>query len=329
MSKLERLTFIDRRVREKGGVRLRDITERFEISERQAKRDIEYLRDRLGAPLGWDASARLYRYGQPWNELAFADERALLFFVLTRAAATNLAIVPLADPSALERLRSMVPKSLLGLEGAIRYELPDFEPANQELLALILAAIKDGQGLDALYRDLEGRESRRFLQPLRIVNYAGTWYCIAFDPEAGGLRTFRLSRFVKASLSQRMPGAQPAPAEVDAFLDASYGMFKGGEGKRACLRFFGRAREIVRLELWHPDQSTAEGTDPVRGDWFELDLPVSHWDEVLGRLLRFGADAEAVSPPEFRQRWKWQVVFPTIRQIRIPTQRRFIPPSLT
>ena len=27
--------------------------------------------------------------------------------------------------------------------------------------------------------------------------------------------------------------------------------------------------------------------------------------------------------------WKWQVVFPTIRQIKIPTLRRFIPPSLT
>ena len=27
--------------------------------------------------------------------------------------------------------------------------------------------------------------------------------------------------------------------------------------------------------------------------------------------------------------WKWQVVFPTIRQIKIPTLRRVIPPFLT
>ena len=303
MSKLERLTFMDRRVRERGGVRLGEVTERFEISERQAKRDIEYLRDRLDAPLVWESSTKRYRYDRPWNELAFADERALLFFVLTRAAARNLAIVPLAEPAALERLRSMVPQSLLCLEGAVRYELPDFEPADQELLSLVLAAIKDARGIDALYRDLEGRETGRFIQPLRIVNYAGTWYCIAFDPDAGGLRTFRLSRFVRASLSQRRPGAQPAAAEVDAFLDSSYGMFKGGTGKRARLRFYGHAREIVRLELWHPEQSTADGTDSARGAWFELELPVSHWDELLGRLLRFGAEAEAVSPPEFRERW--------------------------
>ncbi len=307
MSNLERIAFIDRSIRERGGVRVAEVAERFEVSERQAKRDLEYLRNRLDAPLCWDQAARRYRYERPWKELAFADEKALLFFVFARAAAENLAFIPLAEPGPLERLRDLVPTSLLGLEGAVRYELPGFEPADGELLALLLSALKEGRGVDAVYRDLEGRESERFLAPLRIVNYAGTWYCVAFDPAKAELRTFRLSRFVRASRSSRRAEGLPPAAEVDAFLDASYGMFKGGADKKARLRFYGRAREIVRRELWHPDQSSMEGVEAWRGAWFELELPVSQWDEILGRLLRFGAEAEAVAPPEFRERWLYAI----------------------
>lgn len=303
MSKLERIAYIDRRIHEHGCVSLAEVAERFEISERQIKRDIEYLRNRLDAPIVWDAKARRYRYEEAFQDLAFADEKALLFFVFARAAARTLAYVPLAEPGPLESLRALVPPALRGLEEAVRYELPGFEPADDELLALLLASIQDGVGIAATYRDLGGRESRRLLSPLRIVNYAGTWYCVAFDPAIKELRTFRLSRFLHAAPSTEELGDVPSASAVDAFLGASYGMFKGQGDKRARLRFSGRAREIVRRELWHPDQSVTEGRDDQTGPWVELDLPVSQWDEILGRLLRFGAEAEAVSPPEFRSRW--------------------------
>ena len=303
MSNLERIAYIDRSIRERGGVRISEVAGRFEISERQVKRDIEYLRNRLDAPLYWDSGARLYRYEHPWKELAFADEKALLFFVFARAAAENLAFIPLAEPGPLEHLRELVPKSLLSLEGAVRYELPGFEPADGELLALLLSALKEGRGIDVVYRDLEGRESERFLAPLRIVNYAGTWYCVAFDPAKAELRTFRLSRFVRVSCSGRRAEGLPEAAMVDAFLNASYGMFKGEADKRARMRFYGHAREIVHRELWNPEQAAIEGVDTDGAPWFELELPVNQWDEILGRLLRFGAEGEAVSPPEFRERW--------------------------
>ncbi|MDA8410657.1 MAG: WYL domain-containing protein, partial [Treponema sp.] len=90
MGNLERITFIDRRIREQGGVKLAEIVRRFEVSERQAKRDLEYLRDRLDAPIAWDASSRRYVYEEDWNDLAFADQKSLLFYVFARAAAGTL-----------------------------------------------------------------------------------------------------------------------------------------------------------------------------------------------------------------------------------------------
>jgi predicted DNA-binding transcriptional regulator YafY len=303
VSNTERLFFIDARIRDHGSITVDDVVRRFEVSARQVKRDFEYLRDRLGAPLQWVPSARHHVYGQPWKGLGFASEKALLFYVFARAAAGTLAYVPIAEAGALESLRSFVPKDLRALERSIRYELPDFEPVDAEWIGMLLGAIRRGGAVQASYRDVEGRKSERILVPRRIVNYGGTWYTLAYDPALDELRTFRLARFQRISPTSEPTACGPDEAEVDSFLDSSYGMFKGRADRRASVRFRGHAREIVRRELWHPEQVRREGMDPKDGPWLELDIPVSQWDEVLGRILRFGPEAEAVGPVEFRECW--------------------------
>lgn len=303
MSALERIFYIDQRIREQGSVRLKEVEERFEISDRQVKRDIEYLRDRLDAPIKWDASGRRYVYEKPWRGLEFADEKALLFYVFARAAAGTLAYVPLAEAGPLDELLTLVPEALRPLADDLRYELPEFEPASVETLAVLMRAIHENRQVEASYRDVEGRESERTIEPQRLVNYAGTWYCVAFDPDRGALRTFKLSRFERATLCHRRAACPLTREEVDRFLDSSYGMFKGSGDRRAVMRFYGAAREIVRSEVWHPEQARAEGRDEQRGEYIELSVPSSSYDELLGRVLRFGANAEAVAPDDFRERW--------------------------
>lgn len=307
MSQLERLTFIDRRIRDSGGVRLRDVADRFEVSERQARRDLEYLSDRLGAPVEWKAAPRRYEYTAPWRGLDFADEKALLFYIFARAAAGSIAYVPLAEEGPLARLLDFVPPKLRPVEAAIRYELPGYELADIEKLGLVVRALAEERCLDIAYRDADGRTSERRVEALRLVNYAGSWYCVAYDQGKAEPRTFRLSRVAKLAISKDKAGARLDAARLERFLDSSFGMFKGTGDKKAVMRFFGRAASIVRDELWHPAQSRAEGMDPARGDYVELSVPVSQWDEILGRLLRFGSLGEAVAPIEFRELWKDEI----------------------
>lgn len=307
MSQLERISFIDARIRRRGGVRLREVSDRFEISDRQARRDIEYLSERLGAPVEWNPSERKYEYSEAWNDLEFADEKSLLFYVFARAAAGTLAYVPLAEEKSLKRLLELMPQNLRIAAEKLRYELPEYDPADLENLALLVRALADGLCVDASYTDAHGKPSRRRMEPARLVNYAGSWYCVAFDHTASALRTFRLSRFSELSISSDKISRSPDPSEVDRFLDSSYGMFKGAGDKTAVLRFYGKAVPIVRNELWHADQVRTEGKDPERGPYLEFSVPVSVWDEILGRILRFGSDAEAVAPPEFRELWKDEI----------------------
>ncbi len=307
MSLLERAAYIDGRIKARGGVTAREVADRFEVTERQVIRDIQYLRDRLGAPIKWSATERRYRYADAWSGLEFADEKALLFYVFARAAAGAIAYVPLAEKGALERLLALVPKKMRKVETSIRYELPGYEPVDTENLALLVRSMADGVRVDAEYRDSCGTESKRCIEALRLVNYAGSWYCVAYDAGRRGLRTFKLSRFARLALSREKAESPISDQAVEKFLGSSFGMFKGSGDKKAVVRFFGRAVPIVRDELWHPAQKRREGSDDARGPYIELTLPVSRWDELLGRILRFGADAEPVGPAPLRKLWKDEI----------------------
>lgn len=61
-----RIQWIDARIRQGQYPGISDIVERFEISRRQALRDIEYMRDSLGAPMAYCPKRRGYVYTDEW-----------------------------------------------------------------------------------------------------------------------------------------------------------------------------------------------------------------------------------------------------------------------
>jgi len=55
MGRAERLYAIDRLLRERGGLGLDEFLAALEVSRATFRRDLDYLRDRLHAPIIWDA----------------------------------------------------------------------------------------------------------------------------------------------------------------------------------------------------------------------------------------------------------------------------------
>lgn len=307
MSALERICFIDSTIREHGGVQLRRVAERFEVSDRQIKRDLEYMRDRLNAPLRYIRERERYEYTERYVALSNLDQKALLFYVFARAAAGTMAYVPVTETAGLQMLLDSIPKALRPLTERIRYDLPDCEPPDEEILSAILSSLQDGRRFDASYRDADGKETQRRAAALRLLNYAGVWYCVAWDLDKAAFRIFRLSRIQKISLSRERAAGLPDDMTVDKYLSASYGVFKGTEAQEAAIRFYGWAKSVVEREVWHPDQGRKEGYDPVRGSWVQLILPAFRFEELLGRTLRFGSMAEPVTPESFRNAWKEEI----------------------
>lgn len=82
MASLHRLQWIDERIRRQQYPNIKQIVERFEISRRQALRDIEYMRDSLGAPIEFHSHKKGYFYTDDAfrvpTQLITEDQRELL-----------------------------------------------------------------------------------------------------------------------------------------------------------------------------------------------------------------------------------------------------------
>jgi len=62
MDRTERFYTIDRLLRARRRVSLRQLMEELEVSRATVRRDLEYMRDRMAAPIVWDRTQRGYRY---------------------------------------------------------------------------------------------------------------------------------------------------------------------------------------------------------------------------------------------------------------------------
>ena len=307
MSQTERIFFIDRSIREAGGVRVAEITRRFEISSRQAKRDIEYLRDRLNAPIEYIARNRRHEYTKPYLDLEFADEKTFLFYLFTRSIARNLNYVPVVSEELLEGIATNISKNYIAIANRIEYEINEFETCPLETIYMVFQSLLDQRQLKIEYVDIHGQKTDRNIEVLRLINYSGRWYCIAFDHRAADIRVFLLARIAIAVLSDEAYETVISSNEIQKYVEGSFGIYKGIETTSVVIRFFEPAYGIVRHQIWHPHQTIRHGEDSVRGPWVELTLPVSHYTEILGKVLRYGSAGEVVGPPDFRELWAEEI----------------------
>ena len=65
VAKPDRLYALTSLIERRGCVPMKDILEHLEVSKATAKRDIEFLRDRMGVPVEWDAFGQGYRIQSP------------------------------------------------------------------------------------------------------------------------------------------------------------------------------------------------------------------------------------------------------------------------
>ncbi|MEV0108469.1 YafY family protein [Nocardia sp. NPDC050799] len=180
-----------------------DLAERLEVSTRTVRNDIERLRH-LGYPVhGTRGSAGGYRLGAGTSlpPLLLDDEEAVAVTVgLRTAAGGGIAGVEETSLRALAKLEQVLPNRLRRRVEALQaYTVSvrgdDTGPrVDAETLTMIAAACRDHQQLRFEYRDHDGGDSRRVVEPYRLVNWGRRWYLVAFDIDRHAWRTFRVDR---------------------------------------------------------------------------------------------------------------------------------------
>jgi predicted DNA-binding transcriptional regulator YafY len=307
MANAERLYKIERLIRHRGHISFRDLQAELEVSRATLKRDLEYLRSRLGAPIEYDAQVNGYRFAADQRGLRhelpglWFDERELYSLLMAHQLLSGLD----ADGTLSRHLQPLLERihQMLGgsddatLMTRVKIISAARRPVPGRYFELVAEALLQRRRLHLRYLTRgRGEVGERDVSPQRLVHYRNTWYLDAWCHRAEGLRRFALDAIEHAEpLPTRARNV--ATAQVRAAMDAGYGIYAGGTSQWATLVFAAQAAPWVSREEWHPEQV---------GRWledgrYELRLPYVDDTELVMDVLRQGDEVEVMAPPALRE----------------------------
>ncbi len=266
-----------------------------EAFRRMFERDKDELRE-LGVPLetaftdAWETEqgyiVRRADYELPEIELA-PDEAAAVALAARLWQSAGLAD---ASRAALLKLQAAGVEAdqvdLAGVEPRVESADPAFEP--------VLDACRSGQPISFDYRaGGAAAPARRTLEPWGVVHRRGRWYVVGHDRDRDAQRAFRLSRIVGDVETTGTIGEVSVPPDVDLAAQVAE-LDQETRDRTAVVRM----RRGVGWELRRTESSCA--VDPTDSEWDRCDVPMGDVDRLADVIVGFGADAEAVEPPELR-----------------------------
>jgi predicted DNA-binding transcriptional regulator YafY len=305
---LERIAAIDRAVRAGEYPNVRTIAGRLEVGRRTVLRDVEFMRERLGAPLAFDPARGGYHYTDPAYRLPYltlSEGELLALFLAERVLQQHRGTPYAADLArAFKKVtagltdRVTIDLNHLGSLRSFRATAPD--AVDPEVFRGLDAAVAGRRRVKVEYWTATRDEvTRREIDPYHLASVDGHWYAIAYCHLRREVRVFRASR-VRSLRPTGETFEVPEGFSVEEYLGGALGVLRGDEGERhrVRLRFRGTAARFVREEIGHP---SAVWEEKARGE-LELTLTLSHLREVEMWALSWVPEVEVLEPPELRDR---------------------------
>lgn len=312
MSKItiERISRIVRLIRRRGSASMRLLREDTEVSEATIKRDIDFLRDRLGCPLEWDSRVRGWVIR---DELAEGGRFELpgVWFDASEAVAllTMLHLIEGMQPGLFDeyisplnkRLRSVLSKgtsSKRPIENKLK--LIHFAPRRVEAkhFRKIATALLEEKRLRLQHWNRARQEStNRIVSPQQLVHYRENWFLDAWCHSRNALRSFSLDAIEEVEILDES-AVEVSAQEMRDHFQGGYGIFAGPATKRARVKFTPARAQWVSREVWHHSQTSQFLED----GGYVLEVPYSSDQELIMDLLRHCPEVEVLDPPELREK---------------------------
>lgn len=311
--KYERFVWFHGRVRSGRHPNAGDLAEKFELSQRTAQRDIDFMRDRLGAPLSYDAAKKGYCYTDGAYELPsrwFSEDNVMALALAVRLASS------IPDTGMKKTLCAFMDR-LMGLQDGVPQDCAEGLSEKVSVKNIEYSRVDEGifhEVVDALYRERPiviayhsphtDKKTVRTVLPLHLVHYMGSWHIVAYCDTRKGLRDFALSRIKDINITTEsvvLPGDLPP---IKEYTRKHFGIMQGGQTKEVCLRFGPSAAKWMAEQVWHPAQSV--GFEPDGS--LTMRFPVADFREIKRRILSHGSDVMVVGPKELREEVKKEII---------------------
>lgn len=310
MDRTERFYRIDQLLGERRAVPFAVFEEKLGVSRATIKRDLEYMRNRLNAPIIWDRESRGYRFSQSEKEASQYELPGLWFSASEIHALLTMQhllagldrgglLAPHVQPlqARLTSLLDAGDGSLEEITKRVRIIGVASRALGLEHFSVLGSALLRRKRLRIAYY-VRGRDesTEREVSPQRLVYYRENWYLDAWCHLRGGLRSFAVDAIRRADIVETAAKNVPEKT-LDSVLGAGYGIFSGRKVLWAKLRFTAERARWVVSEKWHPKQKGELLSDGC----YVLELPYSDHRELVMDILRYGSDVEVLEPPSLRE----------------------------
>ncbi len=309
MDRTERFYLIDRLLHQKKLVTRKQFLDALGVSLATFKRDLEYLRDRLHAPIVWNADRQGYEFGAP-DGVSPAFELPGFWFNQSEiyALLTMQQLLSDLEPGLLAahvaplkaRLAMLLEEGDVAaaeVDKRIRIVRQSARRVSPGVFEVIAAAVLRRRRVKLTYHARgDGKTTERVISPQRLMHYRDNWYVDAWCHWREGLRKFSVDAMTDVELlSDRAKAIDMKTLERE--LGSGYGIFSGEPTDWAGLRFTPERARWVAQEVWHPAQRSRLEPDGC----YVLEVPFSDPRELMMDVLKYGADVEVLGPAAFRK----------------------------
>ncbi len=198
------------------------IATHFGTSVRTVYRDIRAL-DEQGIPVSFEAGRGYFLvqgYFLPPVSFTPEEASALLLLQTLGATLTDRSVQPLVAAALLKVRAVLRPPDqarLAQLDHGIRLAVPEYQEQHTPHLAPMQLAIAGHQVLELLYRDKEGRDTQRRVEPIGLVFYNFTWHLVGWCQLRQAYRQFRVARVQDLTVTG-LPFTNQAPLSLADYL---------------------------------------------------------------------------------------------------------------
>jgi len=298
----ERYLWFHQKLKKRNFPKLKELMEKFEISKRQAAREIENMRLFFYAPVEYSSTEGGYYYSDDSFEFpaSMVTEEEIISLIIAKRLS-----VTIPDDKRKRQLQSFFDHlsnyfdlDITELEKKISLKSLRYHRVGQDIFDAVLQSLKRNQKLKITYRSVFTKEvSERIINPLHLVLYMGNWHIIAFCEMKDGIRDFALSRIKKIEILETSIKEDLKSLNIKEDIDKAYGIFFEGPRKKVVLKFSERVADYVQEQVWFPLQTIREA--PAGG--LLLTFYVTDYREIVREVLSFGADVEVLEPEPLRK----------------------------
>ena len=311
MDRTERFYKIEMLIRARRCASFDELLAEVEVSRATLKRDLQYLRSRMDAPIVYDRFDNGYKlHADPRDKRQVSHQLPGVWFSEREihALLTMYQLIEgLDDGGLLARHLHPILEKLHGMLGAGESDAKEMvkrvkivnagrRAVSSKWFEIVGDALLKRRRLHMRYRTRgRGESNERDISPQRLVHHRNTWYLDAWCHKAGGLRRFALDAIEDVAVLTTKT-KDVALKTVEDELDGGYGAYVGNKARWSTLVFSPEAAQWVSREEWHPQQEMkwlADGS-------FELRVPYADPTELAMDVLRHGEQVVVEQPAELR-----------------------------